>query len=205
MVYGYHRVSTHEQHIERGVDGIQEFCQKNGIPLEKVFVDKISGKKFDRPRYTVLKEDVLRNGDTLIIYELDRLARNKKAIVEELRYFEEKGIRVMILDIPATVQLPDSNDSMNRLIMETINKVIIEIYAMQAETEMQRKEKRQREGIEAKKARGEWDDYGRKRIMTAKEFAKHYKKVEKGEVGSLELMRDLKMKKATYFVDHQII
>lgn len=58
----------------------------------------------------------------------------------------------MILDIPTTtIDLPDEADSMNKLITETINKVIIEIYAMQAETEMQRREKRQREGIEAKK------------------------------------------------------
>ena len=70
---------------------------------------------------------------------------------------------------------------------------------MQAETELQRKEKRQREGIEAKKARGEWDDYGRHRVMSAEEFAKQYKKVEQGKIGSLELMRQLKMKKSTYF------
>lgn len=200
MVYGYHRVSTKEQNLDRGVNGIKKFCTENNIRLEKIFVDKMSGKTFDRPRYTVLKEDVLRKGDTLIVYELDRLARNKKGISDELRYFEEKGVRVMILDIPTTtISLPDETDSMNRLITETINKVIIEIYAMQAETEMQRKEKRQREGILAKKERGDWDDYGRKRIMSALDFAKQYKKVENGQMGSLELMRKLGMKKATYF------
>lgn len=115
----------------------------------------MSGKTIDRPRYTVLKADVLREGDTLIIYELDRLARNKKAISEELRFYENHGIRVMILDIPTTtIDLPEEADSMNKLITDTVNKVIIEIYAMQAESEMQRREKRQREGIEAKKARG---------------------------------------------------
>ena len=200
MIYGYHRVSTKEQNLDRGVNGIQEFCDKNNLHLEKIFVDKMSGKSFDRPRYTVLKEDVLRKGDTLIIYELDRLARNKKGICDELKYYEDKGIRVMILDIPTTtISLSEGTDSMNRLITETINKVIIEIYAMQAETEMQRKEKRQKEGILAKKERGEWDDYGRKRVMPADEFAKYYKDVESGEIGSLELMRKLKMKKATYF------
>lgn len=152
MYYGYHRVSTKEQNLERGIKGIEDFCNNRNYKLEKVFVDKISGKTIDRPRYTVLKEDVLREGDTLIIYELDRLARNKKAISDELRYYEDHGIRVMILDIPTTtIDLPDEADSMNKLITETINKVIIEIYAMQAETEMQRREKRQREGIEAKK------------------------------------------------------
>ena len=200
MFYGYHRVSTKEQNLDRGVDGIKSFCEKHNYPLQKVFVDKISGKSFDRPRYTVLKEDVLREGDTLVIYELDRLARNKKAICDELRYYEEHGIRVMILDIPTTtIELPEEADQMNKLITETINKVIIEIYAMQAETEMQRREKRQREGIEAKKARGEWEDYGRKRVMSADDFAKHYQRVEKDEIGSRALMRELKMKESTYF------
>lgn len=73
MFYGYHRVSTKEQNLERGIKGIEDFCKSRNYKLEKVFVDKMSGKTIDRPRYTVLKEDVLREGDTLIIYELDRL------------------------------------------------------------------------------------------------------------------------------------
>ena len=78
MYYGYHRVSTKEQNLDRGIKGIEDFCKSRNYDLKKVFVDKMSGKTFDRPRYTVLKEDVLRKGDTLIIYELDRLARNRR-------------------------------------------------------------------------------------------------------------------------------
>lgn len=200
MYYGYHRVSTKEQNLDRGIKGIEDFCEQKNYPLQKIFLDKISGKSFDRPRYTVLKEDVLREGDTLILYELDRLGRNKKEIINELRYYEDHDIRVMFLDIPtSTIDLSEESDSMNKLITDTINKVVIEIYAMQAETEIQRKEKRQREGIEAKKARDEWDDYGRHRVMSPEEFAKQYNKVIRGEIGSLELMRQLKMKKSTYF------
>ena len=200
MYYGYHRVSTKDQNLDRGIKGIEDFCKQKNYPLQKIFLDKVSGKSFDRPRYTVLKEDVLREGDTLILYELDRLGRNKKEIIDELRYYEDHNIRVMFLDIPtSTIDLSEESDSMNKLITDTINKVVIEIYAMQAETELQRKEKRQREGIEAKKARGEWDDYGRHRVMTPEEFAKQYEKVEQGKIGSLELMRQLKMKKSTYF------
>ncbi len=200
MYYGYHRVSTKEQNLDRGVKGIEDFCKQKNYPLQKIFLDKMSGKTFDRPRYTVLKEDVLRPGDTLILYELDRLGRNKKEIIDELRYYEDQDIRVMFLDIPtSTIDLSEESDSMNKLITDTINKIVIEIYAMQAETELQRKEKRQREGIEAKKVRGEWNDYGRHRVMTPDEFAKQYKKVEQGKIGSLELMRQLKMKRSTYF------
>lgn len=200
MYYGYHRVSTKEQNLDRGIKGIEDFCKQKNYPLQKIILDKITGKSFDRPRYTVLKEDVLREGDTIILYELDRLGRDKKEIINELRYYEDHDIRVMFLDIPtSTIDLSEESDSMNKLITDTINKVVIEIYAMQAETELQRKEKRQREGIEAKKARGEWDDYGRHRVMSPEEFAKQYNKVIKGEIGSLELMRQLKMKKSTYF------
>ena len=200
MFYGYHRVSTKEQNLERGIKGIEDFCKSRNYKLEKVFVDKMSGRTVDRPRYTVLKEDVLREGDTLIIYELDRLARDKKAISNELRYYDEHNIRVMILDIPTTtIELPEEADKMNKLITETINKVIIDVYAMLAETELQRKTKRQQEGLIAMKERGEWDNYGRHRIMSLPDFEKEYQNVKDGKIKSLELMRKLNMKKSTYF------
>ena len=63
---------------------------------------------------------------------------------------------------------------MANLVMDTINKMLIEMYAMMSEAEMAKRVKRQKEGIAAKKARGEWDDYGRPRIMTLKEFTKLY-------------------------------
>ena len=68
-VYGYHRTSTKEQHLDRGITAIKEFCEKNGLELAKIFTDQQTGKNFDRPRYTVMKEDVLRENDVLIIKE----------------------------------------------------------------------------------------------------------------------------------------
>ena len=98
--YGYHRISTKEQHLDRGIIEIKRFCENQKIKLESIFTDKITGKNFDRPRYTVLVEDVLRVGDTLIITELDRLGRNKQEILKQLRFLEEKGVRVMVLELP---------------------------------------------------------------------------------------------------------
>ena len=72
--YGYHRTSTREQHLDRGIKEITEitaYCEQNGLELEKIFTDQQTGKNFNRPRYTVLKQDVLRAGDTLIITEVD--------------------------------------------------------------------------------------------------------------------------------------
>ena len=89
---------------------------------------------------------------------------------------------------------------MNKLIVETINKVIIDVYAMLAETELQRKTKRQQGGLIAMKERGERDDYWwRYRVMSLPDFEKEYQNVKDGKIKSLELMRKLSMKKSTYF------
>ena len=85
--YGYHRISTKEQHLDRGIIEIKRFCENQKIKLESIFTDKITGKNFDRPRYTVLVEDVLRVGDTLIITELDRLVRNNANSARTVRLF----------------------------------------------------------------------------------------------------------------------
>ena len=68
--YGYHRTSTKEQHLDRGITEINEYCKSNNLELEKIFTDQQTGKNFNRPRYTIMKEDVLREGDELIITEL---------------------------------------------------------------------------------------------------------------------------------------
>ena len=137
MYYGYHRTSTKEQHLDRGITEITTFCERNNINLEKIYTDQQTGKNFNRPRYTVLKEDILRPGDTLIITELDRMGRNKREILIELRYFADKDVRVMILEIPTTTQdLSSLNNSMAKMIMETINNMLIELYATLAQAEI---------------------------------------------------------------------
>ena len=83
--------------------------------------------------------------------------------------------------------------------LETINNMLIELYAAMAQAEIEKKEKRQREGIDAKKNRGEWDDYGRPAIMSQEEFSKQYKKVLSGELRPFELMKQLGMSKSTFY------
>lgn len=198
--YGYHRTSTREQHLDRGIKEITAYCEQNGLELEKIFTDQQSGKNFNRPRYQVLKEDVLRAGDELIITEVDRLGRNKQETLKELQYYRDNGIRVKILELPTTLMdLSKLDNSMARMLMETINNMLIELYAAMAQAESEKKEKRQREGIAAKKKRGEWDDYGRPAIMSQKEFSEHYEKVLSGELRPFELMKQLGMSKSTYY------
>ena len=87
--YGYHRTSTREQHLDRGIKEITTYCEQNQLELEKIYTDQQTGKNFIRPRYQVLKEDVLRDGDELIITEVDRLGRNKQETLKELQYTEK--------------------------------------------------------------------------------------------------------------------
>lgn len=198
----YHRTSTTDQHLDRGITEINKYCEENKIPLykNKVYTDQMTGKNFDRPRYQMLKDEILEHGDTLIISELDRLGRNKDATLRELRYFKDNSIRVMILEIPTTLQdFSKCSNEMASMILETINNMLIELYATMAQAELQKKEKRQREGIQAKKDRGEWADYGRPKKMQFLDFAKEYVFVERCEVKPFDLMKKLGLTKPTFY------
>jgi len=104
------------------------------------------------------------------------------------------------LELPTTlIDFSTMPDDLGKLMIETINNMLIEMYASLAEAEMKKKEKRQREGIEQMKARGEWGDYGRPAIMSKEEFQKEYKLVRDGELTPTQLMRKLGLKKSTYY------
>lgn len=197
--YGYNRVSTKEQNLDRGRQTIEEYCKRQNIKLEKIYEDKQTGKNFDRPRYTVLKEDVLRSGDTLIVPEYDRIGRANET-KQELEDLKEKGVRVIFLDIPTTmVDLSQYSDEMAKTMLSFINDMLISFYDLLARTELNRRAKRQREGIEAMKKAGRWDQYGRPRRIEKEEFAKQYQRVINKEIGSLALMRELGLLHDTYF------
>ena len=101
----YHRTSTKDQHLDRGIAELTKYCKTHNIQLykSKVYTDQRTGKDFDRPRYIMLKEEILESGDVLIVTELDRLGRNKEATLKELRFFKDNGIRVMVLELPTTL------------------------------------------------------------------------------------------------------
>ena len=200
MYYAYHRTSTTDQHLDRGIAELEAFCKANNIELEKIYTDQQTGKNFNRPRYQVLKEDILRSGDILIITELDRLGRNKQDTLKELRYFQDKGIRVMILEIPTTTQdLSKLDNSMAQMIMETINNMLIELYATMAQAEIEKKEKRQREGIETKKERGEWEDYGRPKAQKPSNWEEVIAQWESGEITAVKAMELTGTKKTAFY------
>ena len=135
-----------------------------------------------------------------IITELDRLGRNKQEILKQLQSLKDKGVRVMVLELPTTlIDLSQMDNALARLMIETINNVLIEIYASLAQAEMEKKEKRQREGMEAKKLRGEWDEVGRPRAIEQEKFNQEFIRVVQKEVTPTQLQRELGLTSSTYY------
>ena len=197
---GYHRTSTKEQHLDRGLAEIKAYCEQNNIPLKKIYTDQQTGKNFDRPRYTVMKEDVLEAGDVLIITELDRLGRSKKDTMREIQHYRDSGIRLMVLELPTTLMdLSKMDNSLQAMMLETINNMMLELYASMAQAEIEKKEKRQREGIKAKKERGEWEDYGRPSIEKPDNWDAVIAQWEGKEITAVEAMKRLGLKKTSFY------
>lgn len=205
--YAYHRTSTTDQHLDRGLKSINDFCNDNEIKLDNmIYTDQCTGKNFNRPGYKSLIDNieyqVNTNHDkvTLIVSELDRLGRNKQLTLKEISKMKDLGVRLMVIEIPTTCQdLSKLDNSMASMMMETINNMLIEMYVSFAHAEMEKRAKRQREGIEAKKKRNEWDDYGRPRALNFDKFSKEYKRVLNGELKPIECMKLLGITKPTYY------
>ena len=125
---------------------------KKYVPEDSILVDKASGKDIDRPSYQALKGALgLREGDTLYVMSLDRLSRNKADIKRELEWFKERKIRLMILDLPTSlIDVPDGQE----WILDMITNVLVEVLSSIAEQERLTIRRRQREGINAAKAKG---------------------------------------------------
>ena len=148
-IFGYARVSTKEQNLDRQLMALKEY-----VPEENIIVDKASGKDTERPGYQALKGALgLRAGDELYVVSLDRLSRNKEDIKKELEYFKSNEIRVRILDLPTSmIEVPKGQE----WIMDMITNILIEVLASIAQQERLTIKKRQAEGIAAAKAKGKY-------------------------------------------------
>lgn len=123
--FGYARVSSTSQSLDRQIEALLDY----GIEERNIIVDKQSGKDFNRTGYLSLKENLLRSGDTLVVKELDRLARNKQLIKEELEWFRANNIRVKILNVPTS--LIDCGDQ--SWVLDMVSNILIEVMASIAE------------------------------------------------------------------------
>ena len=145
MEYGYARVSTKEQNELRQLIALREF----GLTDRAIFVDKQSGKDFDRRSYQRLLRK-LKDGDTLVIKSIDRLGRNYEEILEQWRIItKEKGAAIVVLDMPL-LDTRRNRDLTGTLIAD----IVLQLLSYVAQTEREFIHQRQAEGIAAAKARG---------------------------------------------------
>ena len=196
--FAYARVSTDEQETERQKQAIKEYCPE--IAEKDIFIDKATGKNFDRPSYQLMKSIIERvsteeNQVELIIEEFDRLGRNKQQIQEELRWFKEHHTRVRILNLPTTlVDVPGDSS----YLLEMVQNILIEVMGTIAEEELRMRKKRQMEGIEIARQQGKYR--GRKPVqIEEKAFLDKYARWRKGEITAVEAMRLLGVKANTFY------
>ena len=146
MEYGYARVSTNAQHIDRQLEGLHEV----GLTDNVIFVDKESGRDFDRTNYKKLKR-ALKSGDVLFVKSIDRLGRDYAMILEEWRVLtKEKGIDIVVIDMP----LLDTRIEGKNLVGKFIADVVLQVLSFVAENERSQMRQRQAEGIRMAKLRG---------------------------------------------------
>lgn len=163
MIYGYARVSTKEQKLDRQIDSLTKY-----VDVKNIYSDKLSGKNTNRENYQKLKEVVVA-GDVIYIHALDRLSRNKRDTIREFNYFKEKGVILRILNMPTTLIELDGQ----QWVIEMINNIILEVLSSVAEQERITTLERQREGIEAARMRGVRFGRPRKEIPENFEILKH--------------------------------
>ena len=159
MVYGYIRVSTKEQNAERQMIALSEF----GVEEGNIYTDRQSGKDFERAQYQRLVRKI-KSGDTLVVKSIDRLGRSYEEILEQWRIVtKQRRAIIVVLDMPL-LDTRQSRDLTGTLIAD----IVLQLLSYVAETERELIRQRQREGIQAAKARGV--RFGREPMLRPKEY-----------------------------------
>lgn len=144
-VYGYIRVSSCDQNEDRQLIALQEV----GVSDQCIFLDKLSGKNFDRPQYKKMLHK-MKKDDLLFIKSIDRLGRNYEEILQQWRYMtKEKGIDIVVLDMPL-LDTRRGKDLMGTFLAD----IVLQVLSFVAENERANIRQRQAEGIAAAKRRG---------------------------------------------------
>lgn len=178
--FGYIRVSTREQNEARQVVALHEF----GITDEYIFMDKLSGKDFNRPAYQVLLHS-LQPGDVLVIKSIDRLGRNYEEILDQWRIItKEKQAAIVVLDMPL-LDTRSNRDLTGTLIAD----IVLQLLSYVAETERAFIRQRQAEGIAAAKARGQ--RFGPAPRDRGPEYPEIKAAWQRGEISATEAGRQL--------------
>ena len=186
--YGYIRVSSRDQNEARQRIAFKEF----EIPDKNIFMDKQSGKDFERPQYKKMVEK-LKKDDLLYIKSIDRLGRNYEEILEQWRILtKDKGIDIVVLDMP----LLDTRRG--KYLMGTfLSDIVLQVLSFVAENERANIRQRQAEGIAAAKARGV--RFGRAPLPLPKNFHVVYQMWQEGKLSGVNAAKECGMSKSTFY------
>ena len=186
--YGYVRISTQDQNEARQMVSMAEV----GVKEEDIFIDRQSGKDFERPQY-IKMSGLLKKGDLLYISSIDRLGRNYGEIQNQWRILtKEKGIDICVLDMPL-LDTRNGKDLMGTFIAD----LVLQILSFVAESERNNTRERQKQGIAAAKARGV--RFGRQEMPVPDGFGELVRKCDKGKLTFQEAMEQCGMSKSTFY------
>lgn len=187
-MYGYARVSSTEQNLDRQIEALTAY----GVEDRHIITDKLSGKSFDRPGYQTLKGQLLREGDVLVIKELDRLGRNYEQIKAEWSDLRKMGVDIVVLDMPV-LSTADKSD----LDKSLIASIVFELLAYLSEKERVKIKTRQAEGIAIAKQKGV--KLGRPKAKLPQGFAEEVRKWKEGKQTATATMQALNLKRTTFY------
>ena len=188
QTYGYIRVSSTDQNEDRQLNAMSEL----NIPPKHIFIDKQSGKDFDRPKYQSLIKR-LKSGDLLYIQSIDRLGRNYEEIQNQWRILtKERGVDIAVIDMPL-LDTRNGKDLMGTFIAD----IVLQILSFVSENERETIRKRQNEGIAAAKAKGV--TFGRPAKKLPANFNEIIKKWERGKIDIMEALELADMSESTFY------
>ena len=187
-VYSYVRVSSVDQNEERQMIEMRRV----GVPEENIFIDKQSGKNFDRPNYKRMMRR-LKEGDLLYVLSIDRLGRDYEEIQNQWRILtKEKGIDIVVIDMP----LLDTRQGVD-LMGTFISDLVLQILSFVAQSEREKIHERQRQGIAAAKARGV--RFGRPAKPVPSNFLTLIREWEEEKLSLDEVLKKCDMSEATFY------
>lgn len=189
MIYGYVRVSSTTQNVARQM----EEMKKQGIDNKNIYVDKQSGKDFNRVNYKRLKRKLKKN-DLLVIKSIDRLGRNYDMIIDEWKDIT-KGIEadILVIDFP----LLDTRAEETNLVGKFIADIVLQVLSFVAQNERENIRQRQAEGIRLAKERGV--HMGRPKYSLPNNFQEVVTKFHNKELTNMEAAAILNMSRSTFF------
>lgn len=190
MEYGYVRVSSKEQNEDRQIIAMNELR----IPNEQIFIDKQSGKEFNRKNYLVMLSK-LQAGDLLYILSIDRLGRNYDEILIQWRLItQEKEVDIVVIDMPI---LDTRGRHQGDLMGKVVTDVVLQLLSFAAQKEYESIHIRQAQGIAAARAKGV--KFGRPIITPPENFGNLVKQWERGELPFMDLLAKTELKEATFY------